>query len=101
MLVREKERARAETAPEGRADERHVLKFMKRPVETTKSFFGWDQFSANCGWLASRKSVDLEDLFMNKPSLLAYEDLETGGSFCFSSDMMILEQGSSKPPKLE
>ena len=38
MVVREKARARAETAPEGRAEERHVLKLTKRLVETTKSF---------------------------------------------------------------
>jgi hypothetical protein len=40
-VVREKAWARAETPPEGRAEERHVLKFMKRLVDTTMSFFAW------------------------------------------------------------
>lgn len=40
-VVREKERERADTAPAGRAEERQVLKLMKRLVETTKSFLAW------------------------------------------------------------
>jgi hypothetical protein len=38
IVVSEKARARAETAPASGAEERHMLKFMKRQVETTKSF---------------------------------------------------------------
>ena len=41
MVVRKKERERADTAPEGRAEERQVLKLIKRLVETTKSFLAW------------------------------------------------------------
>lgn len=37
-MVREKERERADTAPEGSVEERQVLKLMERLVATTKSF---------------------------------------------------------------